>query len=397
MNARHRTSQRGVVALLGALALLGCRTGADGDPWESLYSTTDEQGRNTTPRATDDETTDDETTDDQDEGPTDELSGGSNPGLETEPEPDDVSPADSRCAMEKELCNGVDDNCNGVVDEGFSCPTETNLALGGVAFDGGVYFLGNTSSDGRGDAAIQRFWPSVAEDYLTGIGPFARSHRFRRSDWQLFYLDNQALQGQVDGALETPGCPASAVEAFDFDEDNTLYYLCDEVLHRGAGEVIAEDVWRMLGVTDDGRVLADTIFGDWGHFHDGEFHAADIEISVGNAYIATMIQHDRAVIVVLRDDEVVDSELMLLQFDEQSHWSVLRRIQSEHTGGGWAGLTDGTLFISQFDPDASDQRRFLALLPDGSEQPAWRGADATDVFFGGGFLLGPRDPADILR
>src|SRR5690606_32879513 len=87
MNARHRTSQRGVVALLGALALLGCRTGADGDPWESLYSTTDEQGRSTTPRATDDETTDDETTDDQDEGPTDELSGGSNPGLETEPEP----------------------------------------------------------------------------------------------------------------------------------------------------------------------------------------------------------------------------------------------------------------------------------------------------------------------
>lgn len=399
MTERRRTSRRTAAALLGALALLGCRTGADGDPWASLYSTDGEPESSTPTRATDDDGDDDT---DEGERPVEEQDerDDSTSDATTEPDPDtqpDTQPVDPRCAEEKELCNGVDDNCNGLVDEAYSCPAEDNLPVGGVPFEGGLYFVGRASPDGINETAIQRFWPNVATDYVAGFGTYARDLRFRRSDWQLFYTDNQTLRGQVDGPLETPDCAASAISAFDFDAENTLYYLCDDVLRRGAGEVVAEGVRRMLGATDDGRVLAHVLPGGWGHYHDGEFHPADIQISGANAYPSATIQRDRAVVAVLRDAEVVGHELMLLQFDEQSHWSVLRRIQSEQTGSNWAGLTDGTSFISQLDPDTTGLRRFLAVLPDGSERPVWREADATDVFFGGGFLLGPRDPADILR
>ncbi len=410
MNGRTRAFQCVIPMLLGIVGLASCRTGADGDPWETLYSNHDKTSDDETSddETSDDETSDDETSDDEtsgereeepddDVGPSELADGGGPPGSGSETEPADVPPAvDSRCAMEKELCNGVDDNCNGEVDEAFACPTEDDGVTGGAPFEGGIYFLGEASTGGSNREAIQRFWPSVSDDYVTGFGPFPRRFRFRRSDWQLFYLGDQALRGQVDGPLETPGCSVSDITAFDFDAANTPYYFCDNVLRRGAGEVIAEDVRRLLGVTDDGRVLAETLSGVRGHYQDGEFHPEDIEISGATPYVTTTVHQDRAVIVAFRDDEVVEWEIMLVLFDEQSHWSVLRRIPTEQTGGGWIGLSDGTLVLSQTDPETPG-RRILALPPDGSEQVVWREADATEVTFGGGFLLGPRDPADILR
>lgn len=378
--------------LVVGLVTLSCRTGADGDPWAVAVRSDDtddtrpvDDTEDTRPVATDDTRPVDDTEEDTgSEAEWGDVEGG--PG----PSPGPVAPAaPAGCTRSNEVCDGEDNDCNGEIDDGHVCPSDGSIT-GARPFDGGVYFVGTTSEGSAGATAIQRFWPTLHESYIGGFGSYDDDFVLRQSDWQLFYLDTSKLYGRVAGEVPIPDCSATMIAHYDFDASNTLYYRCPTGLFRGAGELVTRDGGRLLGVTEDGRVAV-TRDGRFGHIGpDLQTHFSDLLVRGTLVFQSSRGVGDSVLAVFFRD--VPEPEQVIIRFDEQSEWSVMRRIPTALKSPYAVALPDGTLFLESSD-------RIIGFMPDGTERVVWDEADAEDVRMhaGTGLFIGPLDPAEILH
>lgn len=426
-------------AALLLLVLAGCRTGSDGDPWAHLYSAeddalgdddvTDDDAPDADEDRSDDDASDDDVSDDDaPSAPTDDdvtpvpvndddVADDDTAADDDVPEPmgddaaDDDTAADDdvpdpmgdddgadddvsepQCEPSNEVCDDADNDCDEYVDEGFVCPPEPGV-VGAVPYEGGVYFEGTTVPGSASATALQRFWPSVADSYIDGFDSYDDRFKIRRSDNQLFFTNREELHGAIDGVVPIEPC-STAPTSWDFDAEGVLAYSCGFGLFR-AGEELATD-GGIFGVTDDGRVVGGTSEFGWGHWQDGVFTPADFDF--GTAFLRGYppVFHGNIGVVPLLVD---DAEIAVLKFDEESHWSLMRRmpVVEEQLGAHALAIPDGTIFMQQWDPDGNQQLRIVAYLPDGSEVVAWHESDGGAVQEVFSLFPGPLDPADILH
>src|SRR5690606_29889938 len=162
-----------------------------------------------------------------------------------------------------EVCNDIDDDCDGVVDDGNVCPGD--VVQNTKPFNGGVWY---TASTGQcGDERVLQFWPELNEDTFYSEFPcYSAQWQFRPTDGALFVYDSQGSgavvrhhQGEDWEIVETPGCSPNF--SYYFDGQDQLHYICQaftttKELRRGAtGELVRSDVEQFYQVTADGRML----------------------------------------------------------------------------------------------------------------------------------------------
>ncbi|TMQ03295.1 MAG: hypothetical protein E6J91_47530, partial [Deltaproteobacteria bacterium] len=82
-------------------------------------------------------------------------------------------------ARSVEYCDGLDNDCNGIVDDGEVCPDPT--VANTTPFTGGVYLHGANQ--------VQRFWPTLSTTPFAGFNFSTSGFRFRRSDATLYYQE----------------------------------------------------------------------------------------------------------------------------------------------------------------------------------------------------------------
>lgn len=304
----------------------------------------------------------------------------------------------------QEYCDGLDNDCNGVVDDGEVCPDPA--VAGTMSFTGGVYFLGD-AGPGSFDE-LQRFWPTLVPTPLTSfpVG-FTNALRFRRSDAALYYQAtftgiSQRTSSAPDPVIATPPCGNMVGEHFDFDAFNTLYYVCDDAVFRTPGGVmVAQPVSDLAAVLDDGRIIA-TRAGAGNAVDYVVLDGAGNELSRAStaAFAGTLTPVPGAATVVgnvgyvlyRREYAIRQTELVVFRVDEHSTWTRVRRVSVPDFGNAQLAMPDGTVYVEEHDPDNFEEstQRIIAYHPDGTSAAVWHEYDVGSIRTSGSLMaVGP--------
>jgi hypothetical protein len=295
----------------------------------------------------------------------------------------------------------MDNDCNGIVDNGFPCPDDS--VQNTSPFTGGAYLQGTLQEGIAGYEALQQFWPTLEADYITGFDSYADYYRFSRLDGTIFYYatfsgvfrNGVSETPDDDTLLSTTPCDdsLSSITDFNLDATGTLYYACRQVLYRGDAEIVAGTFSAIAGVLDDGRIVVT---------RGGQFavlNAQGRELSrfppptlfAGSLSVipsATTIQDNRAYIAFGRTYLPNEREVVVYRIDPDSTFRLVRRARNAGVG---LVLSDGTLFARV---SGSDNERIVGYFPDNTSRDVWREAEATTVraHIGDQILVGPRLP-----
>jgi hypothetical protein len=299
-----------------------------------------------------------------------------------------------------EYCDGLDNDCNGVVDDGEVCPDATVAST--VPLAGGVYFQG-TLAEGSCADAIERFWPSQDPAFTRNDDCYVQHYQFRRSDHALYFQavfeGLHLVQGNAHPIVATPPCDAM-VGRFDFDAAGTLHYQCGATVYRAGGTIAAQDIDQLVGVLDDGRMLVTRRGAVVEEY--AVLDAAGAELSrpslagfTGALVVlpdASTVAGDRAYVAYRRHLAFGRQEIVVFSVDEHSAWHRVRRVEIAALEAAQLVTSDGTVFLRGYDPDnpTDATERILAYLPDGTTRVAWREVDSmVKAHIGNQLLIGP--------
>lgn len=313
------------------------------------------------------------------------------------------------CVPDPEWCDGLDNDCSGVVDDHFACHDDEVHATFTKPYAGGIYLTGIGLDGGSSARALQQFWPRLSPAYLHDFNTYADKFRFRRSDGELFYSATFSGVMHATPGKDTPepslcgGKSGLARSAFDFSAENTLYYLCQSSLFRGNEQLVSDGIDLIAGVFDDGRSLVtrkldnDTyvysVIGSDGEelnrFPPPGFYTGRLQV----APYGTSLDGDLAYTLLVRTYDQVTTELLLYAIDEQSTFRLVRRRIVPSLGFTQLALSDGSIFVS----DAAFVR---AYLPDNTERVAYRATEgilvrAEDTQFRAQLVPGPRAAEEL--
>lgn len=312
------------------------------------------------------------------------------------------------CVPEPEWCDELDNDCNGVADEGEVCPddmvTNTDPVTQAVYIDG-------TLQEGSCQAVLQRVWPTFdPAEHSETFHCHAKNYAFRPSDGVIFYprtftgLHRDAPGTEDDPIIPTEPCDDRLGYAIGFDANDTLHYQCDDTIRRADGELVAESVERLVGVLQDGRILAtrESLTVPRASAFvvlnaDGiEVSRLDPQAQYQNgvtAYpTATTISGNRAYVALFRYFRQLQFEFVLYRLMEDNSWQRMRRLRLPFYDIGLV-LPDATVMVRQVDPSSNLSEQLVrAFWPDGSEAIVWREHEQTAVRSHANFLLlaGPR-------
>jgi hypothetical protein len=87
-----------------------------------------------------------------------------------------------------------------------------------------------------------------------------------------------------------------------------------------------------------------------------------------------------------------EPEQLVFKFDENSEWTLMRRIPTALISSAAVALPDGTLFLESAE-------RIIGFMPDGTEEVVWEETDDKTVRMHGGveLFVGPLDPGAIVQ
>ena len=283
-----------------------------------------------------------------------------------------------------EACNGTDDDCDGTVDEGEICPDTT--VRNTVPFTGGVWYTHSTSTCGR--QKLLQFWPRFDTSfYYSGFDCHADWWMFRPSDDVVFYSATfsgifEHSESGADTLLSTPPCEPR--EQFGFDAMDRLYYLCGTSLRRGAGELVDNDISRLILVLADGRTVVQrssalAVLGAdgslLGTFDPSATHAGRMTLL---PTAATENGND-GFIAYSRELTGQPNEIVVLRVDASSTVRPVRRIPMTTLPGfeSVRVISDGTVFVMERDPVTTFDYQIRRFAPDGTNSVVWREAETT--------------------
>lgn len=291
-------------------------------------------------------------------------------------------PADgAECATRSdEHCDGIDNDCNGAVDDGGVCPDRS--IKNASPFTEAVYL--HAGPGGACGSFLQRIWPTPSTIQRGGFECFASSHRFRRSDgalhyWTSFTGIHRDTEDAQDPLVPSPPCTGFDLgDSFDFDAAGTLYYRCASAVRKGAGEVVTGPA-RSVAVLDDGRLLItrfgepDTIILDGAGQELSRLDPrAELAGTLSPFPDATYVQGNRAYVLYRRSFPSRQKELVVYRVDESSRWALVRRVPTEGVDYDAQVLSDGTVLVFQQDPAPPGASRVVAYPPDGPAQVLFR-------------------------
>jgi hypothetical protein len=289
------------------------------------------------------------------------------------------------CVVNPEVCNQVDDDCDGVVDEQFACPDAS--VKNTQPFERAVYLGGNVSSQ-CGSNVLQRFWPTLAPNYVGGLSC--------SSDWFVFPEFDDGLYYELGGVyrkttanqgtkLPTPSCSPLSDNSFGFDAEGTLHYLCSGILRRGDGDVIAGSVDGLAAVLADGRVIVTrggptfdsqfvvlardgselARFPPAGMF-SGRVRPSTASVStVGNTAYVGLTRS-------LQPNGQGPLEILVYAVDEDSTFRMVRRLATPTSFASFIVLSDGTVLARSY---SGADNNVMAYLPNNTSTLAWRSTD----------------------
>ncbi|HVY31514.1 MAG TPA: hypothetical protein VHB79_33400 [Polyangiaceae bacterium] len=308
------------------------------------------------------------------------------------------------CADADESCDASDATCRLAQ---LSCPSRRLAHT--FPFADGVYFVGTLSEGSAGRDAVEQFWPTKRLNYFTGFTTYADSYRFRPKDGALFYHDLQRgilLNGHASGTSDdivqlTPPCGSSVASEFGFDGAGVLHYRCGNTLRRANGELVARAIVEIAGVMGDGRSVVTRSAADPGggaysvlspsgqelaRFYPAELFTGTLTLLP----LATTVRVNTAHIAFARTYSE-GTEVVVYLVDEDSRFRLVRRAPVLGLGDGQLVVSDGTIFVREYDETSSADERIRAYLPNGASRVVWREAEAVDVrTHGEGGLLAGR-------
>ncbi len=322
----------------------------------------------------------------------------------------DTAPApDTSCTNpETEWCDGRDNDCDGVVDNGEVCPDDSVQHTD--SFGDGVYFLGTTAEGSCGASALQQFWPSLDTDYYEGFDCHANRFAFEPTSNRLYYhatfhgiQRNTTSGADSDPVVETPPCGENVGADFGFDGQGRLYYRCSDTLRRENGELLAQPINQLVATLDDGRTVvtraSNQASGDAFVVLDEQGQAiarldprdrfvGTLEALPGSASTAG----DKAYVLFERTWGQDNREYVAFRLTTDNDWQRMRRLEVDQFGRVPLVISDGTVFVNERDPNTTFDNRIAAYHTDGQREVVWREANASEVKQHGGELLlvGPK-------
>jgi hypothetical protein len=303
-----------------------------------------------------------------------------------------------------EWCDGKDNDCDGVIDNGHVCP-EPGVA-NTLPFSDGVYLQGTTSEGLCGTDALQRFWPTKEKTYYYGFNCYADLYQFRPSDWQLFYeatfsgiLIDDSTTG-TDTLVPTPPCGESVFGKFGFDGAGTMYYMCSGSVRRGNGESVT-GASALAAVLADGRMVV-TRASPTG---SARFELVDPSgttvstLDLSKEFVGTLsalpnactVSGNDAFLLLSRSQGQEPLEMVVYRLTADSKWLLVRRVTTKRSGLANLVISDGTVFVREDDPTSTFGERIVAFPSGGSETIVWREDEAPVVraHIGDQMLVGP--------
>lgn len=328
-------------------------------------------------------------------------------GEDTANDADDTAPDVSCTLVETEWCDGRDNDCDGVIDNGEVCPD--NSVANTTPFTDGVFLQGTTSEGACYADALQQFWPTLEIDYYTDFSCYADRYQFRRSDNTVYYYATfsgikRHESGQNDTLIPTPPCGDYVDELFSFDSQGRLYYQCSDTLRRGNGTLIAYPIKRLVVTLDDGRSVvlkaSNTANGDDYVVVDQQGQEL-ARLNPRGQFVGTMTVNpeaasklgDEAFVLFNRTWGQGSREFVAYRLTAQNQWQRMRRIPVTSFGYDVLVISDGTVFQNERDPNSTFDNQIAAYPPGGLRQIVWREANASTVrqHIGKQMLVGPKN------
>jgi hypothetical protein len=319
----------------------------------------------------------------------------------------DVQPDVDCLLSETEWCDGRDNDCNGIVDDGEVCPDDSVAHT--TPFTEGVFLQGTTSEGSCGADALQQFWPTLELDYYSGFDCHANRYVFRMSDGEIFYyatfsgiLDD--VHNQPDPTVDTPPCGSGVNRTFSFDGQGRMYYQCQDTLRRENGELIAYPIKQLVVTLDDGRsvvtMASNTANGDDYVVVDQQGREL-ARLNPRAEFVGSMTVDPRSASTLGNEAFVLfrriwgqgNREYVAYRLTAQNQWQRMRRVEVSQFGWDALVISDGTVFVNEPDPNTTFDNQIVAYLGGGQRQIVWREANAMTVrqHIGEQMLVGPKD------